>query len=121
MTKKLNRRDFIKLSTAAGAAGLALPSFIAAARPQAGSPRPLKSYDAQANELLARMTLEEKIGQMTQAEQDALHDIGDIETYFLGSLLSGGGSDPKAGNSLEAWTDIYDKYQARAVKTRLGI
>ena len=120
MTSKLNRRDFIKLSAAAGAAGLALPSLFAAARPQA-SARPLKSYDAQVNELLARMTLEEKIGQMTQAEQDALHDLGDIETYFLGSLLSGGGSDPKAGNSLEAWTDIYDKYQARAVKTRLGI
>ena len=120
MTKKLNRRDFIKISAAAGAAGLTLPSLIAAGPPQA-SPRPLKSYDAQVNELLARMTLEEKIGQMTQPEQDALKDIGDIETYFLGSLLSGGNSDPKAGNSLEAWTDIYDKYQARAVKTRLGI
>jgi beta-glucosidase len=120
MTSKLNRRDFIKLSAAAGAAGLALPSLFAAGPPQA-SARPLKSFDAQANALLARMTLEEKIGQMTQAEQDALHDIGDIETYFLGSLLSGGNSDPKAGNSLAAWTDIYDKYQARAIKTRLGI
>ena len=123
MTKKLNRRDFIKLSAAAGAAGLTLPTLIAAYPPPAGSQsaKPLKSFDAQVNELLARMTLEEKIGQMTQAEQDALKDIGDIETYFLGSLLSGGSSDPKAGNSLEAWTDLYDKYQARAIKTRLGI
>lgn len=123
MTKKLNRRDFIKISAAAGAAGLTLPSLIAAGPPHAGSQsaKPLKSFDAQVNELLSKMTLEEKIGQMTQAEQDALKDIGDIETYFLGSLLSGGNSDPKAGNSLEAWTDIYDKYQARAVKTRLAI
>ena len=67
------------------------------------------------------MTLEEKIGQMTQAEQDALKDINDIEKYSLGSLLSGGDSDPKAGNSLEAWTDMYDGYQARALKTRLAI
>ena len=67
------------------------------------------------------MTLEEKLGQMTQAEQDALKDVSDIQKYFLGSLLSGGGSDPKAGNSLEAWTDMYDSYQAQALKTRLAI
>jgi beta-glucosidase len=67
------------------------------------------------------MTIEEKIGQMTQAEQNALVDVGDIEDLFLGSLLSGGSSDPKAGNSVEAWTDMYDSYQKRAMKTRLGI
>ena len=67
------------------------------------------------------MTLEEKIGQMTQAEQNALVDVGDIENLFLGSLLSGGSSDPKTGNSVEAWTDMYDSYQKRAMRTRLGI
>jgi beta-glucosidase len=67
------------------------------------------------------MTLEEKIGQMVQAEQSALKDLGDIETYFLGSLLSGGSSDPKTGNGLKDWTDLYDSLQSRAVKTRLGI
>jgi beta-glucosidase len=67
------------------------------------------------------MTLDEKIGQMTQAEQDALQNIEDVEKYFLGSLLSGGSSDPKAGNSLEAWTDLYDGYQQHALKTRLAI
>jgi len=72
-------------------------------------------------ELLAKMTLEEKIGQMTQAEQDALKDVNDIQKYFLGSLLSGGNSDPKAGNSLAAWTDMVDGYQEHALKTRLRI
>ena len=72
-------------------------------------------------ESCSQMTLEEKIGQMTQAEQDALKDVNDIQKYFLGSLLSGGGSDPKAGNSLDAWTDMYDGYQAHALKTRLAI
>jgi beta-glucosidase len=66
------------------------------------------------------MTLEEKIGQMVQAEQDKLSDEKDIETYFLGSLLSGGDSDPKT-NGLQDWTDMYDRYQARALKTRLKI
>lgn len=81
----------------------------------------LAAHDPQARALLATMTLEEKIGQMTQAEQNALADIRDIETYFLGSLLSGGSSDPKAGNSLQAWTEMYEGYQSHAVKTRLAI
>jgi beta-glucosidase len=79
------------------------------------------SYDAQAKELLSKMTLEEKIGQMIQVDQEHLKDPNDIEKYYLGSLLSGGSSDPKAGNSLQAWTDMYDDYQRHALKTRLGI
>jgi beta-glucosidase len=81
----------------------------------------LSSYDIQVKQLLSQMTLDEKIGQMTQAEQDAIKDLNDIETYFLGSILSGGNSDPKAGNSLVAWTDMYNRLQRRALKTRLGI
>ena len=85
------------------------------------SPKSLSSFDKQVNELLSTMTVEEKIGQMTQAEQDALKDISDIERYFLGSVLSGGNSDPKEGNSLKAWTDMYDRCQTRALNTRLRI
>ncbi len=84
-------------------------------------PKPLSSYDSQVRELLARMTLEEKIGQMIQLDQEFLKDPQDIETYFIGSVLSGGGSDPKAGNSLKNWTDMYDSYQKYALNTRLGI
>jgi beta-glucosidase len=83
--------------------------------------RALSSFDPQVNKLLAQMTLEEKLGQMTQAEQSALKDVNDIQKYFLGSLLSGGDSDPKAGNSAQAWTDMYDEYQKHALKTRLAI
>lgn len=80
----------------------------------------LTAYDSQARALLARMTLEEKIGQMVQAEQHQLVDEKDIETWFLGSLLSGGGSDPKT-NSLQDWTDMFDRYQSHALRTRLRI
>src|SRR5258708_40343369 len=78
----------------------------------------LSSFEPQANALLEKMTLEEKIGQMTQADQEALKDVNDIQKYFLGSLLSGGNSDPKAGNRLQDWTEMYDEYQSHAVKTR---
>jgi beta-glucosidase len=121
MTTKINRRDFIKISTAAGAVSLVLPSFINASQASATQTKSLKSFDGEVQKLLSAMTLEEKIGQMTQAEQDALKDKDDIEKYFLGSLLSGGSSDPKAGNSLEAWTNLYDSLQTRALKTRLAI
>ncbi|HLM55210.1 MAG TPA: glycoside hydrolase family 3 N-terminal domain-containing protein [Pyrinomonadaceae bacterium] len=129
MTKKVSRRDFIRASAAAGAAGIVAPSVIEAlgAGPAQSTPapRPLSSFDGQAREVLSQMTLEEKIGQMTQPEQDALKELEDIRTYFVGSLLSGGNSDPKKGgapdNSLQAWTDMYDRYQQVAVKTRLGI
>lgn len=80
----------------------------------------LTAHDKDVKALLAKMTLDEKIGQMTQPEQHQLEDPNDIDTYHLGSVLSGGDSDPKT-NSLEDWTDLYDSLQARAVKTRLGI
>ncbi|HEX8149545.1 MAG TPA: glycoside hydrolase family 3 N-terminal domain-containing protein [Pyrinomonadaceae bacterium] len=133
MSKKFDRRDFIKSAAAAGAAALVAPGWVEAAQRRGrgrgggrgqggrGGPRPLTSYDAQARELLNQMTLEEKVGQMTQAEQDALKEPSDVQTYFLGSLLSGGSSDPKAGNSLQAWTDLYDRVQTLSLKTRLAV
>jgi beta-glucosidase len=84
-------------------------------------PKLLSSNEAQVRRLLAQMTLEEKIGQMIQLDQEFLKDPKDIERYFIGSVLSGGGSDPKAGNSLKNWTDMYDSYQKHALNTRLGI
>src|ERR1700687_3388652 len=127
MTKKINRRYFIGSSALAAGATVFAPAIIEAlgfGTTATGNPaaqKPLSSFDGKVRELLSQMTLEEKIGQMTQAEQDALKDVNDIQKYFLGSLLSGGSSDPKAGNSLEAWTNMYDGYQALALKTRLAI
>ena len=81
------------------------------------------AFDAPAKELLAKMTLDEKIGQMIQPDQGSLKDPGDIEKYFLGSLLSGGGSGPKNPQdyTLKGWTDMVDGYQRHALATRLAI
>jgi beta-glucosidase len=72
--------------------------------------------------LLAQMTLDEKIGQMTQADKTALHDRDgkDIRELMLGSVLSGADSLPRP-NSPESWADMYDRYQNQALATRLGI
>jgi beta-glucosidase len=58
---------------------------------------------------------------MTQADHNGLQDPADVEKYFLGSVLNGGDSDPKSGNTLEDWTAMYLGYQSRALKTRLAI
>ena len=85
------------------------------------APARLSAHDAQVKKILAQMTLDEKIGQMTQPDQMYLKSLDDIEKYHLGSLLSGGDSDPKTGNDLRSWTDLYDHYQGRALKARLRI
>jgi beta-glucosidase len=96
-------------------------ALLGAAVSAAAQTRPLSSFDAQVKPLLARMTLAEKIGQMTQPDQEHIQDLTDIETYFVGSILSGGSSDPKEGNSLQAWTDLYDRLQRHTANTRLKI
>lgn len=71
---------------------------------------------------LSKMTLDEKIGQMTQANKNALTTDSDIVTYALGSLLSGGGEGPTGtGGTAAQWADMYDHYQSVAVTSRLGI
>ncbi len=114
-----SRFSRIVIAAALACAALLLVSVVAGMPPAAQ--KKLASFDPQVNALLAKMTLDEKIGQMTQAEQDALKSLDEIDTYKLGSILSGGSSDPKAGNTLADWTEMYDRLQARAVKTRLGI
>jgi beta-glucosidase len=98
-------------------AAVSVPAFHAADAP----PRKLSSFDPQVKPLLARMTLDEKIGQMTQPDQTYIKDLSDIENLSLGSILSGGNSDPQEGNSLQAWTDLYDRLQQHTLKSRLKI
>lgn len=71
-------------------------------------------------DLLGRMTLAEKIGQMTQADRQFLRNESDIASYGLGSILSGGGSAP-APNTPEAWANMYDRFQSQTLSTRLSI
>ena len=105
---------------------LALPAALLAggAPPCAQVPAAQQAYvrqDARVDSLLARMTLAEKIGQMTQADQEFVRDPADVERYFIGSILSGGNSDPPEGDGVAAWTELYDRLQRRTQATRLRI
>jgi beta-glucosidase len=71
-------------------------------------------------DLLSRMSLADKVGQMTQAERLAVGDGTDIAKYRLGSILSGGGSTPTP-NTPQAWADMVDAFQTDALATPLQI
>jgi beta-glucosidase len=72
-------------------------------------------------DLLGRMTLPEKVGQMTQTERYQVYDDPTpITTWNLGSILSGGGSTPTQ-NTPVAWADMVDRFQKAALATRLHI
>ena len=55
--------------------------------------------------LLAQMTLDEKIGQMTQAERGSASP-DDVRDFFLGSILSGGGSAPASNAPTTSGDDV---------------
>lgn len=71
-------------------------------------------------DLLKRMTLEEKIGQMTQIDL-SVASFDAIKTYSIGSVLSGGDSAPSKRATAEDWINTVNGLQKGALATRLGI
>jgi beta-glucosidase len=70
-------------------------------------------------DLLARMSLAEKIGQMTQVENRSITPA-EVTQHVLGSVLSGGGGNPEP-NTPGNWAAMVRGYQEAALQTRLGI
>ncbi|XP_071731378.1 uncharacterized protein [Rutidosis leptorrhynchoides] len=81
---------------------------------------PNQPVGARVKDLLERMTMEEKIGQMVQIERiSATPDI--MKRYFIGSLLSGGGSVPNPQATVADWINMINEFQNGSLSTRLGI
>ncbi|HZF32016.1 MAG TPA: glycoside hydrolase family 3 N-terminal domain-containing protein [Gammaproteobacteria bacterium] len=115
----MRRREFLARAAVCGSAvPLALSWRGATAQ---GAPARWSALDGAVRPLLARMTLDEKLGQMAQGELNQIKDEGDVERYFLGSVLSGGDADPKEGNGLVAWADTIDRLIERSMRTRLKV
>lgn len=75
--------------------------------------------EAAIDALVQQMTLAEKVGQMTQVEKNSI-PVEDVATYFIGSVLSGGGGNPQP-NTPENWAKMVRTFQESALKTRLAI
>ncbi|XP_027925362.1 uncharacterized protein LOC114182651 [Vigna unguiculata] len=81
---------------------------------------PKQPLNVRIKDLMDRMTLEEKIGQMTQIERKvASAEI--MKNYYIGSVLSGGGSVPKPQASAEDWMNMVNDLQKGSLSTRLEI
>lgn len=99
-----------------------------------------KPIEVRIKALLAQMTLTEKVGQMTQLERPTTTNA---KNFYIGSILSGGGSTPNSGvgganhgnyglsvedggdgrgNTVSGWLDSYDQWHTAMVdETPLGI
>jgi beta-glucosidase len=96
------------------------PTAQASAPSRPGYLDPDQPLPARVADLLGRMTLDEKVGQMTLIERGELFDPHAVAAFGLGAVLSGGGSSPTP-NTPQAWADMIDAFQQAALSTRLGI
>jgi beta-glucosidase len=73
-----------------------------------------KTVNQQIESLLNKMTLDQKIGQMTQTERMAITPH-EVKVHHIGSVLSGGGSVPGA-NKPSDWIEMNDAYWAASME-----
>ncbi|XP_057808267.1 uncharacterized protein LOC131022759 [Salvia miltiorrhiza] len=81
---------------------------------------PKQPVEVRVRDLMSRMTLAEKIGQMTQIERE-VSSADVIHKHLIGSIVSGGGSVPWPEASAEDWIEMVNAFQKGALSTRLGI
>jgi beta-glucosidase len=87
--------------------------------PDADYKKPWLPVDERVEDLLGRMSLEEKIGQMTLVEKNSIRSA-DIAGKYIGGLLSGGGGYPTP-NTPEGWAEMVRGFQDQALQSPLGI
>ncbi|XP_042945024.1 beta-glucosidase BoGH3B-like [Carya illinoinensis] len=81
---------------------------------------PKQPLSVRIKDLMSRMTLEEKIGQMVQIDR-SVASAEVTKKYFIGSVISGGGSFPAKDASAETWINMVNEFQKGCLSTRLGI
>jgi beta-glucosidase len=100
------------------------PNLILPALPPVPADALYKKADApieeRVNDLLGRMSLEEKIGQMALVDKRSVLAPEDVKIYGLGGVLSGSGAKPDTNNP-EEWLKMVEQYKSEATKSRLGI
>ncbi|TFW20374.1 glycoside hydrolase family 3 protein [Massilia arenosa] len=110
------------------AAALSLPAFAAPVQPLTAWPHIQSAIakdpklEARVAEIVSKMTLEQKIGQMTQGEIKSVTP-DDVRKYFLGSVLGGGGSWPGMNKRATAadWVKAADAYYDASMATDMPV
>ncbi|XP_071723085.1 uncharacterized protein [Rutidosis leptorrhynchoides] len=81
---------------------------------------PNAAIEDRVQDLLSRMSLKEKIGQMTQIERRVANH-STLRDFSIGSILSAGGSGPFEKATSSDWADMVDEFQKAALESQLGI
>lgn len=116
----MSRQSVIRLSVSVVAAAVLAMGQGTRTRGQEFAYKDAKlPLEARVKDLMGRMTLDEKIGQLVQADSNWLK-IPDVSKYFLGSVLSGGDSEVP-DLSPKGWYAYVERVQKQALTTRLGI
>lgn len=95
---------------------------IAAWPARKGAGRLDPATEARIARIVAGMTLEQKVGQMTQAEIRSITP-DQVRQYYIGTILNGGGAWPvmKKHASVKDWADFADAFAKAAVSTDMKV
>jgi beta-glucosidase len=106
------------------AAALAASGAAAAATwPRAIHSQPADAaLEARVHSIVAGMTLEQKVGQITQADIRSITP-DDVRRYYIGSILNGGGAWPSMNmhSSVDDWLKLSDAYYRASMSTDMKV
>ena len=92
------------------------------ARGQSEQPPPDAALEARVRSIVAGMTLEQKIGQMTQPDIRSITP-DDVRQYYIGSILNGGGAWPGMNmhSSVGDWLKLSDAFYNASMSTDMTV
>ena len=79
-------------------------------------------FEARVRSIVAGMTLEEKIGQMTQPDIRSVTP-DEVRAYYIGSILNGGGAWPSMNmhSSADDWLKLSDEFYRASMSTDMKV
>lgn len=90
--------------------------------PGPARPGPDAAMEARVQAIVAGMTIEQKVGQMTQAEIRSITPA-EARTYYIGSMLNGGGAWPGMNKhaSVADWLALTNSYYRASMTTDMPV
>jgi beta-glucosidase len=116
--RSTGRRVFLCLAVAS----LASAAGAAELWPKRAAPATDPAIEAKVREIVAGMTLEQKVGQITQADIRSVTP-DDVRKYYLGSILNGGGAWPAMNMhaSVDDWLKLSDEFTRASMATDMKV
>lgn len=116
------RRRWPSLPLVLGAALLASAPSSAAIWPKLNPAPTDPKLEARVHSIVSSMTLEQKVGQMTQADIRSITPQ-DVRRYYIGSVLNGGGAWPAMNmhSSIADWLKLSDAFYRASMSTDMKV